>query len=73
MLDLDKYEVHHVREARPKPDNGTPAEPERTPVERITAIVEKLFEYEPVLTRDLLVELRAAGPATLVELFGEGK
>jgi hypothetical protein len=49
---------------------AAPASDEPSAFDRITATLERLYEREPRLTRELLEQLRAASTADLERLFG---
>jgi hypothetical protein len=65
----DRYEGRLILPKSPAPVSA-PAPDEPSAFDSIAAAVERLYEREPKLTRDLLMQLRAASISDLERLFG---
>jgi hypothetical protein len=67
----DKYEGKLVLPGTPATSPVSPATvDDPSAFDRVAQVIERLYEREPKLTRDLLNELRAASTADLERLFG---
>jgi hypothetical protein len=65
----DRYEGTLVLPVTPAPAAVPQAQAEPSAFDRIAAAIERLYEREPRLTRELLNELRSASTENLERLF----